>query len=295
MPGTFSVGLQQGIVWTGPALCFGVAYRLLRVPDLTVEGSYCLGAAVYASLVSNHLPPSLAAVAAVASGAAAGSLTGFIHRRLKVNAFLSGIIVVAMLYSITLRVMSGPNISLLGLPGLGLNSSEGQWLPAEAILLLGLVLLLALTVTLLHSPTGIHLRVAGANPALARRMGVNSTSGVIAGLAICNSFSALSGAVMADQNGFADISLGQGVIIVALASLTIGERIVPVKALSYCTFVPLAAAIGSVVYALVSAAVLRIGVPATEIRLATGLIVLGAVALGRNTAHSLNLSGEADS
>jgi putative ABC transport system permease protein len=294
MDGTLAIGLTQGLIWAGPALCFAIAYRLLMIPDLTVEGSFCIGAAIYAVAMRSGVLGAAAVMLATAGGAAAGALTAIIHRKLKVNAFLSGIIVVAVLYSLTLRLMAGSNIGLLGFTGPVTQVSSRLGSSFGLTLAGAVAVIVAATVFFFRSSYGIRMRAAGANPVLARRMGINSDWVVVVGLGLCNALSAFAGSIMAEQNSFADISLGQGVIITALAAMAIGERLVPRSAVPYYLFVPLSAVLGSLCYAVVSALVLRVGAPPSDIRLATGILVLAAVVIGRRSSQRLSLNGEAE-
>jgi putative ABC transport system permease protein len=265
----------------GAVLTFAIAFRLLGFPDLTVEGSVPLGGAMYAVLVQHGMPPMVAVTLACTAGAVAGASTALLNIRFGVNKFLAGIVVVAILYSSTLRLMSGPNISLLQAPSLmRVPRSLFSLNPRLGVALFLCVLWSAITVALMmyfKSRSGIRLRAAGSNPAFAESLGVRSGVAIVLGLAGCNALGALAGSLQADLQGFADVSGGQGVLILGLAALAIGEALVPKRRVDYYKFVILAAVVGSVVYHVLIAYAVRAGLATTDLRLATGLLVLFVV------------------
>jgi putative ABC transport system permease protein len=276
---SIQIGLAQGAILGWAVLCFSVAYRLLGFADLTVEGSLAFGAGAYAMLLRLGAPLPVCVFIALIAGSAAGALTGIIHAYFKVNQFLAGIIVVAISFSATLRVMKGPNLSLITQPGLLLrfgvsDSSVRQSLALLLVLFCGSGLLICL----FRSKLGIALRAVGANHRLADELGLRSQLLIVGGLAFCNLLAALSGVLLADTQGFADVSNGQGVLIISLAALTIGEKLTPSTRFSYPMFVIIAAVVGSITYEVIVAIALRLGLPAADLRLATGLLVLAIVA-----------------
>ncbi len=269
---------------TGAVLTFALAFRLLGFPDLTVEGSVPLGAATYAvSVVHLGAPPGLAVLLACLAGAAAGATTAGLHVRFGVNKFLAGIIIVSIVYSLTLRVMSGPNISLL--QGPSLLAAARSILPDYPRFGVLLSLIAAVVVVgtglivFLGSRAGIALRAAGSNPRFAESVGVHKKGMIVSGLAGCNALGALSGVLQADYQGFADVGSGQGVLVVALAALALGEALVPKQSVRFHQYVVLAAVVGSIGYHLVIAYAVRAGLAPTDLRLATGILVLLVVAL----------------
>ncbi len=277
------IGLVQGLIMVGAVLTFALAFRLLGFPDLTVEGSVPLGAGIYAVLVRLGAALPLAVAMAGVAGAVAGATTALLHTRFGVNKFLAGIINAAILYSLTLRVMSGPNISLLQGPSLlaasralfGAGSRLGVLLTlGAAVSLLAVALLL-----FLGSRTGVKLRAAGSNPRFAESVGVRPDAAVVLGLAGCNSLGALSGVLQADYQGFADVTSGQGVVILALAALATGEALVPQRSVRFHQYVVLAAVAGSIVYHVIVAYAVSAGLAPTDLRLATGVLVLLVIAL----------------
>lgn len=280
------IGLVMGLLLAWAVLALTLGFRLLDFPDLTVEGSLPLGAAVFAVLHKGGMPMPLSIVCALLAGAAAGALTGFLYVRFKLNKFLAGIIVIAIAYSLSLRIMGASNIGLLQSTSVfDLVDSLNQGIPGH--LHLGTILLLAGFIAVggiallwaLATRRGVRLRVAGSNPEYAKSLGINVPLNMILGLAITNALAAFSGLLLTMHQGFADISMGQGVLILALAAMTIGERLLPEKHLPFHVFVFLAAIVGSVAYQVLVAYAVRAGLAPTDLKLATAIMVLAVVAL----------------
>lgn len=279
------IGLVTGLILTWPVLAFSASFRLLGFPDLTLEGSLPTGAAVYAVALVHHWPLPTAIGAAMVVGACLGALTAVIHLQLRVNKFLAGIIVVAISYTLDLRVMDASNIGLIQLPSLfdyvaPLNKLMGQQFQFGSILLLGLLLIAgaALLAAAVNTTWGIRMRVAGSNPNYARALGLNVPVLLVCGLAITNALIAGSATLLAMYQGFADVAMGQGILILALASMTIGERLVPERHMSIPVFVIVAAIVGGLVYQILVAYALRLGLAATDLKLATAFFVLVVIA-----------------
>lgn len=279
------IGLVTGLILAWPVLAFAAAFRLLGFPDLTLEGSLPTGAAVCAVALVHGWPAWAAVVVAMLAGAFLGALTASIHAKLHVNKFLSGIIVVAISYTVALRIMDASNIGLIRSASVfdlvsPLNSL-GSPFQIGTILFLGIILVAGCAVILaaINTLPGVRLRVAGSNPDYARALGISVPANLIAGLAITNALVAGSGALLAMYQGFADIGMGQGILILALASMTIGERIIPDRSLSISAFVVVSAIVGSLVYETLTAYAVRLGLAATDLKLATALFVLAVIAL----------------
>lgn len=285
------IGLQVGLTLAGVAIALGISFRLLEFPDLTPEGSVTIGAAAFAvSTAFMHLPPIFAFASAVLAGAVAGALTAALHVKLHLNKFLAGILVIGVCYSLSLRIMGGSNIGLLQQlkvsPLAGARYFESLTLLAGEVLVIALVLIVALA-----SRPGLRLRVAGANPEFAASLGVAVGPNLILGLAASNGLAALSGAMLASLQGFADVGLGQGMLIIALASIGIGARIITDKRLPLHASVVLGATVGSMIYQVLAAYAVRIGFPAGDLRLFTALLVLVMVA--RPTSRRASIFPEA--
>lgn len=241
---------------------------------------------MFAVLLRHGMPLPVAALGAIATGAAAGALTAYLHVRFRLNKFLAGIIVVAITYSLSLRIMGGANIGLLQLPSIfdwvkGWDQLSGGWFHAGSALLLFtcIVVCSGLAAVGLSSRRGLGLRVAGSNPEYARALGLNVSANLVVGLAITNGMSATAGVFMAMQQGFVDVGMGQGVLIISLAAMTLGERMLPQKRLPFHYVVILAAIIGSVLYQVIVAYAVRLGLAASDLKLVTAVVVLGVVAM----------------
>jgi putative tryptophan/tyrosine transport system permease protein len=283
------IGLVMGLLLSWAVLGFGLAFRLFGFPDLTVEGSLPLGAGVYAVLIMKGLPMGMALIVACAAGALAGALTAFLHVRFSVNKLLAGVIVLAICYSLTLRIMHGSNIGLLQAPSLfdlhwvkELNQGVGGSFELGTLTLLGGCAVLCVLVAkwFLSTYLGIRMRAVGSNADFARSLGFHTSAYVVAALGLTNALAALSGVFLAMREGFADIGMGQGVLILALAALTIGERVFPQRRLSLPLFVVVASVTGSLLYQIIIAAAVRMGLAPTDLKLATAVMVLLVVALG---------------
>ena len=294
-----SSALQQGFLFALAIYGIVISFRILNFPDLTVDGSFTLGAAVCAvSLVGGYTP--LAAMTfAAGAGFLAGTGTVVLHRKLGISKLLSGILAMMVLYSVNLRVMGRANISLLSTPNvLGRLESLGINSPAY---LLGLsvlpVVVLAICCYLAATHLGLFMRATGDNEFMVRGLGINTDWPVFLGLGFSNMLVAACGALVAQSQGFADVSMGIGLIITGLAALIIGEtamdgltalkRLVwrPKKhsrwtLLPWDSFKQLAGALlGGVLYFLAIGVCLRIGLAPTDLKLGTGILVILGIAL----------------
>lgn len=267
---TLILGLLYGLLVLGVFLTF----RILNYADLTVDGSLPLGAAITATLIFNGANPFLATLAAIPLGALAGLITGVLHTRFSITPLLSGILTMIGLYSINLRIMGRPNVTLLrhetifdALTGLGLSLRVSQ----TVIALVVIVVAVAALYLFLNTELGQALRGTGDNEVMLRSLGVNTDRMKIMGLAISNALVALAGAMIAQYQGFADINMGIGMIVIGLASVIIGEVVLGIKSIlgRLCAVV-----VGSLLYRLAIALVLRIGfIEYTDLKLFTALLV----------------------
>ncbi|MGI6686535.1 MAG: ABC transporter permease [Bacillota bacterium] len=270
--------IEQGLLWSIMVLGVYITFRVLDYADLTVDGSFTLGAAVAARLIFGEFDPWIATILAVFAGAIAGLITGILHTQFKIAPLLSGILSMIALYSINLRVMGKANISLLRLDTIvtkvtGLGIGETWVVP-----LIGIFATFAVILVLwlfLNTEMGFAIRATGDNEQMIRSLGVNTKLMKIIGLSISNALVALSGALVAQYQGFADVGMGIGTIVVGLASVIIGEVIFGTKSIMRTLF---AVALGSIVYRMVIAWVLQMGLEPTDLRLFTALIVTVALA-----------------
>lgn len=274
----FAGAFEQGLLWSIMVLGVYVTFRVLDYADLTVDGSFALGAAVAARLVFEGYDPWLGTIVALAAGAVAGVITGILHTQFKIAPLLSGILSMIALYSVNLRVMGKANISLLRMETI-ISRLTGLGVPGEwAVLVIGLasastvILLLWL---FLNTEIGFAMRATGDNQQMIRSLGVNTNVMKMAGLGISNALVAFSGALVAQYQNFADVGMGIGTIVVGLASIIIGEVLFGNKTMVRTL---IAVVLGSIVYRMVIAIVLQLGLPPTDLRLFTALIVALALA-----------------
>jgi putative ABC transport system permease protein len=285
--GFWIAALTQGFAFV--ALAWGVylSARVLRFADITPDGSFTFGAAVAAALLIQGAHPLVATTVAVAVGMLAGYITGLLHTRLGVSDLLSGILVMTALYSVNLHVMGRSNISLLDTKSLAtpvrsLFPATASW-PDDVIfgvIFLGIALLLGSLLTwYLRTDFGIALRSVGDNPAMITAQGVDRRRMIELGLALANGFVALSGALIAQYQGFADVSMGVGTLVAGMAAVILGETLRARGRSLLLTILMVAA--GALVFRLLVALALRVGLNPIDLKLMTAVFVLGALALPR--------------
>ncbi|MEM9808214.1 MAG: ABC transporter permease [Cyanobacteria bacterium P01_D01_bin.56] len=271
--GAIETGLLYGFLSLGVYLSF----RVLKFPDLTVDGSFPLGAAVVATLITQGINPWLATVVAMAAGALAGLCTAILSVRFNILNLLASILTMIALYSVNLRIMGRPNVPLLNQPTLfdGLE----KILPIWVILFIGLAVTKLLVDFFLTSDLGLAMRATGMNPVMANAQGIYTNRLILLGMALSNSLAALSGALFAQVNGFADVALGVGTVVVGLATVILGEAIFPSRTVRWAT---LAVILGCLIYRLVIAMALNadfLGLRAQDLNLVTAMIVVLALVL----------------
>ncbi|WP_413524282.1 ABC transporter permease [Carnobacterium divergens] len=269
--------VSQGFLWSIMAIGVYLTYRILDIADLTAEGSFPLGAAICASQIVAGTSPIIATLMALLGGMGAGLVSGLLHTKLKIPALLTGILTMTALYSINLRIMGQANISLLGqktiMRSLALLGMTNQ----TAVLIVGGIAVAIMIVVLyffFSTEIGLAIHSTGDNEEMSEANGINTDLMKIIGYMLCNGLIALSGALLAQNNGYADISMGIGTIVIGLASLIIGEVI-----FSHLTFVKrlMTIVIGAIVYRLIIDIVLQLGVAPTDLKLFSALIL--AIAL----------------
>ena len=271
--GAIETGLLYGFLSLGVYLSF----RVLKFPDLTVDGSFPLGAAVVATLITQGVNPWLATGVAMVAGAVAGLCTAILSVRFNILNLLASILTMIALYSINLRIMGRPNVPLLNQPTLfdGLETV----LPIWVILLVGLGITKLLIDFFLTSDLGLAMRATGMNPVMASAQGIYTNRLILLGMAMSNALAALSGALFAQVNGFADVALGVGTVVVGLATVILGEAIFPSNTVRWAT---LAVILGCLIYRLVIATALNadfLGLRAQDLNLVTATIVVLALVL----------------
>jgi putative tryptophan/tyrosine transport system permease protein len=284
--GAVELGLVYGLVALGVYLSF----RVLSFPDLTVDGSFPLGAAVIATAVTGGMNAWAATALALVSGGAAGLVTAILNVRFRILHLLASILTMIALYSINLRIMGRPNIALLGETTV-LTPFEGLGLPIAWVRPLVLLVLVAvcaaLLVRFLASEVGLAMRATGVNPRMAEAQGIRIGAVTCLGMALSNALVALAGALFAQANGFADVTLGTGTIVVGLAAVIIGETLLPRQTVLAAV---IGCLLGSVLYRIAVAFALEadvLGLEASDLNLVTALLVGGALVLPATRARLL--------
>lgn len=278
--GAIEIGLLFGLV----ALGIYLSFRVLQFPDLTVDGSFPLGAAVAATLIVHHLNPWLATSAAALAGALAGLTTAWLNLHLRILNLLASILTMIALYSINLRIMGRPNVALLGEETI-LSGLQDRTIPAYVLTPFAFaVVTLAIKWLLdrfLTSELGLALRATGANPRMACAQGIHTKRAILLGMALSNALVALAGALFAQSQGSADVTMGVGVIVVGLAAVIGGEALLNPRAVAQATA---ACIVGSLLYRLIVALALNadfLGLQAQDLNLITAVLVAAALVLPR--------------
>ena len=263
--------LELGLLYSLMALGVYITYRILDFPDLTVDGSFTTGGGIAAVMITHGYNPWLASLAAFGGGLLAGICTGLLHTKGKINALLSGIIMMIALYSINMRIMGKPNTSLLG------ESTVFSSVNAFITMPIAVILILLLLNLFLRTDLGLALRATGDNARMIRSFGANTDTTTVLGVSLANGLVALSGALVAQQSGFADISMGIGMIVIGLASVIIGEAIFGATNVIHTT---ISVVLGAIVYRIVVALALRVEwLDTSDLKLITAIIVIIALVL----------------
>ena len=280
----FSVlgAIEIGLIFSLVALGVFISFRLLRFPDLTVDGSFPLGGAVCAVLISTGTNPWLATLAGTAAGAVAGLITGWLNVRLKIMDLLASILMMIGLYSVNLRIMGGPNVPLINDPTL-FTMLQPDSVPdyvMRPIIMLGFVIVAKLALDwFFATERGLAIRSTGSNARMARAQGVNTGAMILLGMAISNGLVGLAGALFVQTQGGSDISMGIGTIVIGLAAVIVGETILPSRRIIWAT---LAVVLGAVVYRFFIAAALNsdaIGLKEQDLNLVTAVLVTIALVI----------------
>ena len=274
--------IEIGLIFALVALGVYISFRLLRFPDLTVDGSFPLGGAVCAVMIVAGFNPWIATLGATLAGAAAGLVTGWLNVKLKIMDLLASILMMTALYSINLRVMNGPNVPLIAEPTLFTQlqpDSMADYVLRPLVLLVIVVLAKLLLDWFFATERGLAIRATGSNARMARAQGINTGAMVLLGMAISNALVGLAGALFVQTQGGADISMGIGTIVIGLAAVIVGEYILPSRRIIWAT---LAVVLGAIVYRFFIAAALNsdfIGLKAQDLNLITAVLVTLALVL----------------
>ena len=272
--------LSQGLLWSVLAIGVYLSYRFLNISDLTSEGSFTLGAAVCASNIVRGRDPLLSCLLALLAGALAGLVTGVLHTKFKMPSLLAGILSMTGLYSINLRIMGKANIPLTQSVTLltKLKGMFGLTRDRDGAIYLGLivvVILIVLLVWFFNTEFGFSVVATGNNDKMIRANGVDSDKTIIAGLMLSNALIALSGSLVAQYNGYADVTMGIGAIVVGLASVIIGEVLFKDKYFAVCL---IGVVVGSIIYRLIVTFVVNTNfISANDMKLFTAIVVAVAI------------------
>lgn len=284
--------LEQGLIYGILALGLYITYTILNFPDLTVDGSFPLGAAVSVALILKGVPPGFALVGAILSGALAGMITGLIHVKLGVRDLLSGVIVMTGLYTINLTIAGQANVPIFNSGSIFnhplINFLDTGFLQGYKKLIIILILAVIAKYVLdfyLHTKSGFLLKSAGSNPTLVKTMAKDPGLIKIIGLAIANALVALSGAILAQHQRFFEISMGTGSMVIGLASVIIGIRILDRLANVQATTKVL---VGSILYRGIVAAAIQLGLGANSMKLITAMLFLIILVINRKETEGVD-------
>jgi len=276
-----SFSFYEGLAYGFVAIGVYITFRVLAFPDLTVDGSFPLGGAVAAILIVNGINPWLATTAALVSGICAGLGTSLLNTKLRINALLAGILMMVALYSINLMIMGRANIPLLR--EVTVFEQVSQFLGIRTGVTLSIIFMVVLTCMILailnwflRTEIGLALRATGENEQMVRGLGADTNMTTILGVSISNGLVALSGALIAQNQGFSDVGMGIGMIVMGLASVIIGEGLFRPRGI---TAVLLAVLGGTFAYRLFLSVALRLGLPPADLKLVTALLVIVALAI----------------
>lgn len=273
--------IMLGLCLSAMSLGIFITMKIFNMPDITTDGSYTLGGVVTAIIIGRHLPAAVAVPAVLAAGALAGVLTGLVHTRLKIDALLAGIIVMTGLYSINLMLLGRSNVPLIGV------TTIYTWLPMFATqsyneLIVAIVLITILVCKLsylLATDFGIAMRATGNSPTMTKAMGINNNTMKITGLALANAATAFSGYLVCQYQGFTDINMGIGIVITGLGTVLIGDTLVKWLKVRKTTAQLGLVVLGSIIFQLVLAFTLSMGVDPNMLKLVTAVFVLVIVYL----------------
>jgi len=275
--------LLQGLCFSALALGIYISMKIFNIPDITTDGSYTLGGVVTGVLLTHHQPGYVILPAVIIAGGIAGALTGIIHTKLKVNPLLAGILVMTALYSVNLSIMGTSNLPLNNFPNLfnlvkisaDFNRNSFWIVSIFVLVITGLI------GYLLKTDFGIAMRATGNSESMIRSLGVNTDRMKITGLALANALTAVSGYLISQFQGFADISMGIGIVIIGLGSVIIAETMINWFKITSVGLSLGLVLMGAIIFQLVLAVTLDIGIDATMLKLVTAVFVLLIVSLPR--------------
>jgi len=261
--------LEQGLLFSLVSIGVYITYKILDFPDLSVDSTFPLGAAISAALLVNGVNPWISIIIATLGGAIAGGITAFLHVKLKITNLMAGILVMIGLYSINLRIMGKANVPLFNTPNLFKSS-----IPAIVVILIMVIVVKILLDLYLKTKSGFLLIAVGDNEQVVSSLGVNKDLVKVLGLMISNALVALAGALTAQYQGFSDVGMGTGTVVMGLAAVIIGTSLF--ERLSFVKVTTLSI-LGAIIYKAAIAIVLKLGLNANDLKLMTAIIVVIAL------------------
>jgi putative ABC transport system permease protein len=279
----YLTALLQGLCFSAIALGIYISMKIFNIPDITTDGSYTLGGVVTAILLTHHQPTYIILPAVIVAGGIAGALTGIIHTKLKINALLAGILVMTALYSVNLSLMGRSNLPLINVSSLFtlINISDNPNHNTFWILSIFVVVITLVIGYLLKTDFGVAMRATGNSESMIRALGVNTDRMKITGLALANALTALSGYLISQFQGFTDISMGIGIVIVGLGSVIIAETLINWLHITSVWLSLVLVLAGAIIFQFVLAVTLDIGVNPNLLKIVTAVFVLLIVSLPR--------------
>ncbi len=277
----YLTALLQGLCFSAIALGIYISMKIFNIPDITTDGSYTLGGVVTAIMLTHHQSTYIILPAVVLAGAGAGAITGIIHTKLKINALLAGILVMEALYSVNLSLMGRSNIPLINVSSLFtlINISDNPNYNTLWILSIFVIVITILIGYLLKTDFGLAMRATGNSESMIRSLGVNTDRMKIIGLALANALTAVSGYLISQFQGFTDISMGIGIVILGLGSVIIAETLINWFRITSVWLSLVLVLSGAIIFQMVLAVTLSIGVNANLLKMVTSAFVLLIVGL----------------
>ena len=263
--------IEEGLLFSIVSMGVYITYKILDFPDLSVDGTYPLGAAITAILLINGVNPWLAIIISAVGGAIAGGITAFLHVKLKISNLMSGILVMIALYSVNLRIMGRSNTPLFSTKTIFKNTN----LKSIFIIIIMVVICKIIIDTFLKTKRGFLLIAVGDNEQVVSSLGINKNGVKVLGLMISNGLVGMAGAIQAQKYGYADVTMGQGIVVMGLATVVIGITIFCKLSLFKCTTLSI---LGAIIYKVAIAIALRVNFNPNDLKLITAIIVIIALA-----------------
>ena len=263
--------IEEGLLFSIVSMGVYITYKILDFPDLSVDGTYPLGAAITAILLINGVNPWLAIIISAVGGAIAGGITAFLHVKLKISNLMSGILVMIALYSVNLRIMGKSNTPLFSTNTIFKNAN----LKSIFIIIIMVVICKIIIDTFLKTKRGFLLIAVGDNEQVVSSLGINKNGVKVLGLMISNGLVGMAGAIQAQKYGYADVTMGQGIVVMGLATVVIGITIFGKLSLLKCTTLSI---LGAIIYKVAIAIALRVNFNPNDLKLITAIIVIIALA-----------------